>query len=283
MTSPNGNGPERPLVLLCECAGTLKNIDFDRLEQHVGLHADVMRGDHWCSRVGQAQMLELMEAGDGRQLVFAGCSPGLRRAALPEAHGARPAARDRRHPRGLQLGARRRRRRRHRQGGAHHRLVDRLPRRARRHDELRRAPRHRRRDRRRRGRHAGRRRARPDGSPRRARRAARLPRRPRRPHRHRVPHQRLRPVPADHRRPGRHAQVLPPQRRHRPSRPHHPPSLDRRGRHRSPRRLPGQHPHAAQHGHRRLHQLRHLRDGLRGRLLGAGQEGDLHASSTTVA
>ena len=75
MTSPNGHGPERPLVLLCECAGTLKNIDFDRIEQHVGLHADVMRGDHWCSRVGQAQLLELMEAGDGRQLVCAGCSP----------------------------------------------------------------------------------------------------------------------------------------------------------------------------------------------------------------
>ncbi|MBE3033740.1 MAG: hypothetical protein IMZ74_11150, partial [Actinobacteria bacterium] len=48
MTSPNGHGPERPLVLLCECAGTLKNIDFDQLEQPVGLHADVMRGDHWC-------------------------------------------------------------------------------------------------------------------------------------------------------------------------------------------------------------------------------------------
>ena len=75
MTSPNGHGPELPLVLLCECAGTLKNIDFDRLEQHAGLHADVRRGDHWCSRVGQARMLELMEAGDGRQLVFAGCSP----------------------------------------------------------------------------------------------------------------------------------------------------------------------------------------------------------------
>jgi heterodisulfide reductase subunit A len=75
MTSPNGAGPGHPLVLLCECAGTLKNLDFDRLEQHIGLHADVMRGDHWCSRVGQAQLLELMEAGDGRPLVFAGCSP----------------------------------------------------------------------------------------------------------------------------------------------------------------------------------------------------------------
>ncbi|MCX6364562.1 MAG: 4Fe-4S binding protein [Actinobacteria bacterium] len=77
MTSPNGNAPARPLVLLCECAGTLKNLDFDRLEAHVGSHADVLRGDHWCSRVGQAQMRELMEAGaeGGRQLVFAGCSP----------------------------------------------------------------------------------------------------------------------------------------------------------------------------------------------------------------
>ena len=85
MTDSNGKG-SRPLVLLCECAGTLKNIDFDRLEQHARLHGDVLRGTHWCSRVGQAQMLELMdagaggeagadgEAGEGRQLVFAGCS-----------------------------------------------------------------------------------------------------------------------------------------------------------------------------------------------------------------
>jgi heterodisulfide reductase subunit A len=71
----------RPLVLLCECAGTLTNIDFDRVEEHARLHADVIRGTHWCSRAGQAQMLELMEAGagsedgDGRQLVVAGCSP----------------------------------------------------------------------------------------------------------------------------------------------------------------------------------------------------------------
>ncbi len=76
MTSPNGRGLDRPLVLLCECAGTLKNIDFDRLETHAGLHAEVVRGDHWCSRGGQAQLLELMEAGERlpRQLVFAGCS-----------------------------------------------------------------------------------------------------------------------------------------------------------------------------------------------------------------
>ncbi len=64
----------RPLVLLCECAGTMKNLDFDQLELQAALHADVRRGTHWCSREGQAQLLELMEAGDGRQLVFAGCS-----------------------------------------------------------------------------------------------------------------------------------------------------------------------------------------------------------------
>jgi heterodisulfide reductase subunit A len=63
-----------PLVLLCECAGTMKNLDFDLLEQRAATAADVRRGRHWCSREGQAQLLELMEAGDGRQLVFAGCS-----------------------------------------------------------------------------------------------------------------------------------------------------------------------------------------------------------------
>jgi heterodisulfide reductase subunit A len=77
MTSGDGQrklADARPLVLLCECAGTMKNVDFDELETHTRLHADVARGSHWCSREGQARMLELMEAGDGRQLVFAGCS-----------------------------------------------------------------------------------------------------------------------------------------------------------------------------------------------------------------
>ena len=79
MTS-NGNGSvadsgsTRPLVLLCECAGTMKNIAFDRLEAEAGQSADTLRGRHWCSREGQARMLELMEAGDSRPLVFAGCS-----------------------------------------------------------------------------------------------------------------------------------------------------------------------------------------------------------------
>ena len=56
----------RPLVLLCECAGTMQNIDFDSLEQRAAESADVIRGRHWCSRQGQAQLLELMEAGDRR-------------------------------------------------------------------------------------------------------------------------------------------------------------------------------------------------------------------------
>ena len=66
--------PVRPLVLLCECAGTMGNIDFDGLAADAGATADVVRGRHWCSREGQAQLLEMMEAGDGRPLVFAGCS-----------------------------------------------------------------------------------------------------------------------------------------------------------------------------------------------------------------
>ena len=75
MTSPGTETlPDRPLVLLCECAGTMGNIDFDRLEGQVSTSAGVIRGRHWCSREGRAQLLELMEAGDGRQLMFAGCS-----------------------------------------------------------------------------------------------------------------------------------------------------------------------------------------------------------------
>jgi len=71
---------DRPRVLLCECAGTMANIDFDCLAHHLGGRAGVLRGTHWCGREGRARLLELMdsgaggEAGDGRQLVFAGCS-----------------------------------------------------------------------------------------------------------------------------------------------------------------------------------------------------------------
>ncbi len=72
----NGHGAtdQRPLVLLCECAGTMANIDFDTLAKQTGKQADVERGSHWCSREGQARLLELMEASDGREIVFAGCS-----------------------------------------------------------------------------------------------------------------------------------------------------------------------------------------------------------------
>ncbi len=63
----------RPLVLLCECAGTMANIDFAALETRLAAHADVRRGAHWCARDGQARLLEFLE-GDPRRPVFAGCS-----------------------------------------------------------------------------------------------------------------------------------------------------------------------------------------------------------------
>jgi heterodisulfide reductase subunit A len=66
--------PPRPLVLLCECAGTLANIDFDRLERHIAPSATVVRGSHWCSRVGQARIIEEVEADSERRVIFAGCS-----------------------------------------------------------------------------------------------------------------------------------------------------------------------------------------------------------------
>jgi len=63
----------RPLALLCECAGTMENIDFAALENGL-VAADVVRGRHWCGREGQGRLLELMESAAGRRLVFAGCS-----------------------------------------------------------------------------------------------------------------------------------------------------------------------------------------------------------------
>ena len=52
----------------------MTNIDFDALAERAGKQADVERGSHLCSREGQARLRELMEAGDGREIVFAGCS-----------------------------------------------------------------------------------------------------------------------------------------------------------------------------------------------------------------
>ena len=176
---------------------------------------------HWCSREGQAQLLELMEAGDARQLVFAGCSQDFAARRLQKllARGLQLEIADIREGcswvHGDDVAA----------------VTDKAARIVASSVALSR-------------------RARPTPWPTptaatrcvvigggvagtqaaaelaqmghhgRAHRAAALPRRPRRPHRHRVPHQRLRPVPAHHRRPGRHAQVLPPQRRHRPPQPH---------------------------------------------------------------
>ena len=73
MSELAGNGV-KPRVLLCECAGTMANIDFDGLEQAVSGSAEIDRSTVWCSREGQARLLEMTEADDGRPLVFAGCS-----------------------------------------------------------------------------------------------------------------------------------------------------------------------------------------------------------------
>ena len=117
-------------------------------------------------------------------------------------------------------------------------------------------------DRRWRERHADRLRAGPDGPPRGPGRAPPVPGRPGGAHRHRLSHQRLRPVPADHGRAGRHAQVLPPQSGDDNENMH----IWRRTTVQSVAGAPGNFTvelrSPAQHGHRRLRQLRHLRDGL---------------------
>ncbi|MGZ4383570.1 MAG: FAD-dependent oxidoreductase [Gaiellaceae bacterium] len=74
MSVPALQAPPRPRLLLCECAGTMgSNVDFDRLEQALSGDSDVERRSAWCSREGQARLLELSEEAPER-LVFAGCS-----------------------------------------------------------------------------------------------------------------------------------------------------------------------------------------------------------------
>ena len=284
LTTSNGNGPARPLVLLCECAGTLTNIDFDRLEQHSGLHADVIRGTHWCSRVGQAQMLELMDAGaggeagadGGRQLVFAGCSPDFaaRRFQKLMARGLQLEIAD------IREGC----------SWVHGDDVEAVTDKAARvidssiaypdapADTMSYAERH-------------------DtvvvvgGGVAGTQAAAELAQMG-----HHVELVERRPFLGG--RAARIGTVFPTNdcgqclpttdaqagtRKcfHRNVAIDHPDLIIHRRstvevRHRSPRRLPGERPHAAQHRHRRVHQLRHLRDGVRGRVLGARQEGHLH-------
>jgi len=76
VSAPAGYGNDaRPRILLCECAGTMDaNLDFDRLQKSAAEQGEVLRSATWCNREGQARLLELMEADDGRPLVFAGCS-----------------------------------------------------------------------------------------------------------------------------------------------------------------------------------------------------------------
>jgi heterodisulfide reductase subunit A len=68
------HGGRPPLLILCQCAGTMPNIDFARIGDVFAHRAEVLGDRHWCSREGQARLLELLEASDGRQFVFAGCS-----------------------------------------------------------------------------------------------------------------------------------------------------------------------------------------------------------------
>ena len=64
----------RPVLLLCECAGTMTNIDFDMLQSYFSREGQVLRDRHWCGREGQARLLDLIGSGEGDRLVFAGCS-----------------------------------------------------------------------------------------------------------------------------------------------------------------------------------------------------------------
>lgn len=63
-----------PTVLLCECAGTMPGIDFEALAHALAAEATVELGAHWCSREGQARLLELSEEDPERRLILAGCS-----------------------------------------------------------------------------------------------------------------------------------------------------------------------------------------------------------------
>ena len=63
----------RPLVLLCECAGTMPNLDFPRLAAELDGEAEVRRDGYWCGRRGQAVIRELAAAAPGRRIVLAGC------------------------------------------------------------------------------------------------------------------------------------------------------------------------------------------------------------------
>lgn len=77
--SPDGRAPatpngRRPLVLLCECAGTMPSIQFDALADDLREMADVERGTRFCSREGRARIVALVEEAPDRQVILAGCS-----------------------------------------------------------------------------------------------------------------------------------------------------------------------------------------------------------------
>jgi heterodisulfide reductase subunit A len=74
-TSPESAGAPKPLVALCDCAGTIAaNTDMETLAGALAAHAEVMRDRAWCSREGRARLNELVSGGPPRRLVLAGCS-----------------------------------------------------------------------------------------------------------------------------------------------------------------------------------------------------------------
>ena len=64
-------------ALLCECAGTMSNLDFDLLEAGIEeLGATVERRRTWCGREARTRLIELGEEGErAGRLVLVGCSP----------------------------------------------------------------------------------------------------------------------------------------------------------------------------------------------------------------
>jgi heterodisulfide reductase subunit A len=64
----------RPVVLLCECAGMMGNIDFGAIEASLAPPARTLRGRHWCSRESQARLIEISENSPATRFVLAGCS-----------------------------------------------------------------------------------------------------------------------------------------------------------------------------------------------------------------
>ena len=62
------------IVLLCECAGMMGNIDYGSVEAGLGPAARTLRARHWCSRESHARLIEISENSPNARFVLAGCS-----------------------------------------------------------------------------------------------------------------------------------------------------------------------------------------------------------------